>query len=116
MQLVEPVGSFIALGLAERCDLAGALEARGLTRDTLAGCCHVSAGLARAPRRWSLADYEERGRAIEAFLDRLPAGPADLDMAEAAEALATWGKHEETIEAARAYLERPDVVGAIVSE
>ncbi len=119
MDGVEPVGSFIALGLAERCDLAGALEARGLTRDTLSGCCHVLAELARAPGGWSLSDYEEKERALEAFLDRLPAGPADLDMAEAAEGLAGWAereRREDAIEAARAYLERPDVVGAIVDE
>lgn len=125
MDAVEPVGGYIALGVADRCDLAGALEARGLTRDTLVGACRVLAQLASdAVERpegipGTLDDYEDADRAIDAFRERLPGGPADMDMAETAAALAEWArrrKKRDVEEDARAYLERPDVLGAVIDE
>lgn len=125
MDAVDPVGGFIAIGIADRCDLAGALEAKGLTRDTLSGACRVLAQLARdavdrpAGVPGTLDDYAEADDAVDAFRSRLPAGPADLDMAETAAAVAAWAEargREDAAEDARAYLERADVVGAVIMD
>lgn len=121
MDGVEPLGGYIALGVAERCDLAGALGSRDLMRDTLTGACHVLAQLANDAVEGgpvgSLDDYSDADEAVAGFVERLPAGPADLDMAEAALALQRWANartDEDVAEATAAYLERPDVVGAMI--
>lgn len=121
MDGVEPLGGYIALGVAERCDLAGAMASSDLMRDTLTGGCHVLAQLANDAVEGgpigSLDDYSDAADAIDAFVERLPGGPADLDMAEAALALQRWAvarDDAEVVEATAAYLERPDVVGAMI--
>lgn len=121
MDGVEPLGGYIAIGVAERCDLAGALASRELMRDTLTGACHVLAQLASDAVEGgpigSLDEYTDAADAIDAFVERLPGGPADLDMAEAALALQRWAKardNAEVVEATEAYLERPDVIGAMI--
>ena len=121
MDAVDPLGGYIALGIAERCDLAGALQSRDLMRDTLTGACHVLAQLAsdavEGGPAGSLDDYSGAEGAIDAFVERLPGGPADLDMAEAALALRRWAlarSREDVADAAAAYLDRPDVAGAMI--
>jgi len=121
MDGVEPLGGYIAIGVAERCDLAGALSSSDLMRDTLTGACHVLAQLAsdavEGGPLGSLDDYSDAADAIDAFVERLPGGPADLDMAEASLALQRWAAARDAgdvIEATAAYLERPDVIGAMI--
>ncbi|HVO29643.1 MAG TPA: hypothetical protein VMV18_02865 [bacterium] len=151
MENVEPLGHVVALGLAERCGLAEALDSRDTTRDTLVGACRILAQLAEdsaSGARGGLDDYSARDRAVSAFVSRLEGGPADLEMIEAAAAVRRWsarmkpskarrpesgarakaGKRGKPARAPRsltaaqiaeetaAYLDRPDVVGVVVSE
>ncbi len=114
---------YLALGIAERCDLSGALKARGITRDTLAGACRLLARLAAdavdGGPAGTLDDLSDGSSTVRAFCERLPQGPADLEMAEAAAELRRWARardREEIVDAAAAYLERPDLVGAVADE
>src|SRR5439155_25895592 len=67
----------------------------------------------------TLDRYRERGPAVKSFVERLASGPVDAEMAEAAAELSRWArakKRTEVADACAAYLERPDLVGAMIDD
>ena len=142
MDDVDPVGGMIALGVADRCDLAGAMDSKEITRDTLTGAVRILAQLAEDG---TLDDYDDRDETLSAFCERLPGAPADLEWVEAAASIRRWAARKprsrvaarpskrappgtripkgsrkpppalDLAEETTAYLERPDVIGVIVS-